>query len=78
MRNNASRPSVGHVIMFAAVTAGWLALFLITLTIGTPGAVYWIKVAFSGAFLIASAVITVLLGRRVARQKDAGKDHTAG
>ncbi|MDT7599759.1 MAG: hypothetical protein QOK26_1836, partial [Pseudonocardiales bacterium] len=28
MRNNAAEPTLGHVIMFAAASVGWLVLFL--------------------------------------------------
>lgn len=68
MRNNVSNPSIGHVIMFGAVTMGWLVLFLITLASG-GSSTFWIKAAFSGIFLVASAAATVLLLLRVLRRK---------
>jgi len=64
VRNNLTKPSIGHVIMFAAVTVGWLFLFLISLSSGNPGSTFWIKVVFSGLFMVISAVGTVLLWRR--------------
>jgi len=69
VRNNTSKPSIGHVIMFAGATVGWLLLFLITLSTPEPGTTFWIKVVFSGAFAAASSVGTILLWRRVQQQK---------
>lgn len=69
MRNNTSKPGIGHVIMFAGATAGWLVLFLITLSTPGPGTTFWIKVVFSGLFAAASSVGTILLWRRVQQQK---------
>jgi len=69
VRNNTSKPSIGHVIMFAGATVGWLLLFLITLSTPGPGSTFWIKVVFSGIFTVASSVGTVLLWRRVQQQK---------
>ena len=75
MRKNASKPSIGHVIMFAAATVGWLVLFLISLSSQGPASTFWIKVVFSGLFTAASSVGTVLLLRRVQQQKkDAAED----
>lgn len=65
MRNNLSQPSIGHVIMFGAVTMGWLLLFLITL--GSGGSTFWIKLTFSGLFMIGSAAVTVVFLVRVLR-----------
>lgn len=69
MRNRTSKPSIGHVIMFAGATLGWLLLFLLTLSTPTEGSAFWIKVVFSGGFFIASTVGTVLLWRRVQNDK---------
>jgi TM2 domain-containing membrane protein YozV len=69
VRNNASKPGIGHVIMFAGATVGWLVLFLISLSSHGPGTTFWIKVIFSGLFTAASSVGTLLLLRRVQQQK---------
>jgi hypothetical protein len=69
---NTSKPSIGHVIMFAGATLGWLVLFLISLSSHGPGTTFWIKVVFSGAFAAASSVGTILLLRRVQQQKKDG------
>jgi hypothetical protein len=71
VRNNLSQPSIGHVIMFGAVTLGWLLLFLITL--GSGGSTFWIKLVFSGLFMIGSAAVTVLFLVRVIQQKKSAK-----
>ncbi|HEY9414624.1 MAG TPA: hypothetical protein VIQ30_07695 [Pseudonocardia sp.] len=73
MRN--SKPSLGHVIMFAGATAGWLVLFLISLSSHGGGATFWIKVVFSGGFAAASSVGTILLWRRVQQQKKTDAAH---
>lgn len=69
MRNNASEPTLGHVIMFGAAAAGWLILFLINLTMYTPTAGWWVKAAFSGALLVGSIVFAIVLLRRLGRKK---------
>ena len=71
MHNNVSQPGIGHVIMFAAATVGWLVLFLTKLTAFVPSAAWWIQVVFSGTLMLASGVFAVLLWRRVARRRDA-------
>jgi TM2 domain-containing membrane protein YozV len=68
VRNNFSQPSIGHVIMFAGVTVGWLLLFLITLA-SSGSSTFWIKVVFSGLLMTVSAVGTVLILVRVIRNK---------
>ena len=73
MRNNFSQPSVGHVIMFAGVTVGWLLLFLITLT-SSGSSTFWIKAVFSGLFMTVSGVGTVLILLRVIRNKRSGQN----
>ena len=75
MRNNAAEPTLGHVIMFGAASAGWLVLFLINLTLFAPSAGWWVRAVFSGALLVGSAIFTVVLWRRLGR-KDAGKNAT--
>ena len=73
MRNNFSQPGIGHVIMFAGVTVGWLLLFLITLA--SPGSsTFWIKAVFSGLFMTVSAVGTVSILLRVIRNKRSNQD----
>lgn len=62
-------PTLGHVIMFGAASVGWLVLFLVNLTVFAPSAAWWIRAAFSGILLIASAVFTVVLWRRLNRNK---------
>jgi hypothetical protein len=69
VRNKTSKPSIGHVIMFACATVGWLILFLISLSSHGPGSAYWIKVVFSGLFAAASSAGTILLWRRVQTEK---------
>lgn len=68
--NDLSRPSLGHVVVFAAVTVGWLVLLLITLMSSAPGPTLWIKVGFSGLFAVISGVGTALLWRRVSRDRN--------
>jgi len=75
VRNNAAEPTLGHVIMFGAASAGWLVLFLINLTLFAPSAGWWVRAAFSGVLLVGSAIFTVVLWRRLGR-KDAGKNAT--
>jgi len=75
VRNNAAKPTLGHVIMFGAASAGWLVLFLINLTLFAPSAGWWVRAVFSGALLVGSAIFTVVLWRRLGR-KDAGKNAT--
>ena len=69
MRNNASEPNLGHVIMFGAASVGWVILFLINLSMYTPTASWWARAALSGLLLIGSTVFTVLLWRRLVRAK---------
>ena len=69
MRNNALEPTLGHVIMFAAASAGWLVLFLVNLTTFTPSASWWVRAVFSGVLLIASSVFTLVLWRRHSASK---------
>lgn len=71
VRNNAMEPTLGHVIMFGAASAGWLVLFLVNLTLFAPSPAWWVRAVFSGILLIASAVFTVVLLRRLNR-KNAG------
>lgn len=75
MRKNTTKPSIGHVIMFAGATVGWLVLFLISLSSHGPGTTYWIKVVFSGLFAAVSSAGTILLWRRVQQLK---KQETPG
>jgi len=75
VRNNAAEPTLGHVIMFGAASAGWLVLFLINLTLFAPSAGWWVRAVFSGVLLVGSAIFTVVLWRRLGR-KDAGKNAT--
>lgn len=72
MRNNLSEPSIGHVIMFGAVTMGWLLLFVITLGSG-GGPTFWIKLVFSGLFMVGSGAVTVLFLVRVLKQRKSAK-----
>jgi hypothetical protein len=74
VRNKTSKPSIGHVIMFAGATVGWLLLFLLTLSTAGQGSAFWVKVVFSGGFFVASSVGTVLLWRRVQNEKKAATD----
>lgn len=67
MRNNIQQPTLGHVIMFGAASAGWLVLFLINLLMPSTGTGWWLRAAFSGVLLVASAVFTVVLWRRLSR-----------
>ncbi|HEY1967328.1 MAG TPA: hypothetical protein VGH89_05240 [Pseudonocardia sp.] len=69
VRNNASEPTLGHVIMFGAAAVGWLILFLINLTLFAPGAGWWLRAIFSGVLLVASTVFAVVLWRRLNRKK---------
>jgi hypothetical protein len=77
VRNNAGEPTLGHVIMFGAASAGWLVLFLINLTLFHPGTGWWIRAVFSGVLLVGSLVFTVVLWRRLSK-KDAGKGAQRG
>jgi hypothetical protein len=72
VRNNAAEPTLGHVIMFAAASVGWLVLFLINLTLSTPGAGWWVRAVFSGVLLVGSVIFTFVLWRRLGK-KGAGK-----
>jgi hypothetical protein len=65
VRNNAAEPTLGHVIMFGAVSVGWLVLFLVNLTLFAPGPGWWVRAVFSGVLLVASAIFTVVLWRRL-------------
>jgi hypothetical protein len=69
VRNNASEPTLGHVIMFGAAAVGWLILFLINLTLFAPGAGWWLRAIFSGVLLVASTVFAIVLWRRLSRKK---------
>jgi hypothetical protein len=71
VRNNAAEPTLGHVIMFGTASAGWLVLFLINLTLFAPSPGWWVRAAFSGAMLIASAVFTIVLLRRLNKKGSA-------
>jgi hypothetical protein len=73
VRNNASEPTLGHVIMFGAASAGWLILFLINLTLFTPSTAWWVRAVFSGVLLLACAVFTVVLWLRLNRSKTADR-----
>jgi hypothetical protein len=65
VRNNAAEPTLGHVIMFGAASVGWLVLFLVNLTLFAPGPGWWVRAVFSGVLLVASAIFTVVLWRRL-------------
>jgi hypothetical protein len=67
VRNNVQQPTLGHVVMFGAVSAGWLVLFLVNLVMGSAGPGWWIRAVFSGVLLVGSAVFTVVLWRRFSR-----------
>ena len=69
MRNNAAEPTLGHVIMFGAASAGWLILFLINLTLFAPSAGWWVRAVFSGVLLVGSLIFTVVLWRRLGKAK---------
>lgn len=71
MRNNASEPTLGHVIMFGAASAGWLVLFLINLAAYAPTGGWWARAVFSGVLLVGSLIFTVLLWLRLSRKKSA-------
>lgn len=66
MRNNATRPGAGHVIMIAGVAVGWLVLFGVNLALYEPTAGWWVRAVFSGLLVIASAAFAVVLWRRYA------------
>lgn len=67
MRNNVQQPTLGHVIMFGAASVGWLVLFLVNLLMPSTGTGWWVRAVFSGVLLVASAVFTVVLWRRLSR-----------
>lgn len=69
MRNNAAEPTQGHVIMFGAVSAGWLVLFLINLAQYAPTAGWYTRAVFSGVLLLGSVVFTIVLARRRSQAK---------
>jgi hypothetical protein len=69
VRNNASEPTLGHVIMFGAAATGWLILFLINLALYAPTTAWWLRAVFSGVLLVVSVVFTFLLWRRFGRKK---------
>ena len=69
MRNNAAEPTLGHVIMFGAASAGWLILFLINLTLFAPSAGWWVRAVFSGVLLVGSLIFTFVLWRRLGKAK---------
>jgi membrane protein implicated in regulation of membrane protease activity len=72
VRNNAAEPTLGHVIMFGAASAGWLVLFLVNLTLFAPSPGWWVRLVFSGLLLIGSVIFTIVLWRRLNR-KDSAK-----
>jgi hypothetical protein len=71
VRNNAAEPTLGHVIMFGAASVGWLVLFLVNLTLFAPSPAWWVRAVFSGVLLVASAIFTVVLWRRLNKKGSA-------
>ncbi len=62
------RPAtLGQVIMFAAVAAGWLVLFVLTLASYQPTPRWWVLAVFSALAAVAAVVVALVLNRRRAR-----------
>ena len=78
MRNNAAEPTLGHVIMFGAASAGWLILFLINLTLFAPSAGWWVRAVFSAALLVGSLIFTFVLWRRLGKAKKGAGNSSQG
>lgn len=74
MRNNAAEPTLGHVIMFGAASAGWLILFLINLTLFAPSAGWWVRAVFSGVLLVGSLIFTFVLWRRLGKARKSSSE----
>ena len=69
VRNNATQPTLGHVIMTGAMAAGWLVLFLINLASFSPTTKWYLLAVFSGVAMLGSAGFSVLLWVRMNRRK---------
>jgi hypothetical protein len=62
------RPAtLGHVIMFGAVAAGWSVLFVLTLLSYQPTPRWWALAVFSALAAVVAVVVALVLNRRRAR-----------